>query len=122
MKKMICDICGSSEILKHENVFLCKSCGCMYSLEEAKKLLRNIPDEEKVPNIIKPGDSSRDHVEKLRSLARRAKKQNDARSGADYYRQLLTEDPQILRYDPADIGTDTQLSRKPRTRVHTKCG
>ena len=39
MKRIVCEVCGSGEMLKESGVFICQSCGCKYSLEEARKLL-----------------------------------------------------------------------------------
>lgn len=40
MKKMVCEICGSQSIRKENGVFVCKECGAEYSLDDAKKLLK----------------------------------------------------------------------------------
>lgn len=45
MKKMICEICESQKIKKENGVFVCQDCGTEYSLEEAKKLLRETGNE-----------------------------------------------------------------------------
>lgn len=37
MKKMICEVCGGSNFLKENDVFVCQTCGMKYSLAEAKK-------------------------------------------------------------------------------------
>lgn len=34
MKKIYCEICGSSDIVKQENIFKCSDCGKEYSVEE----------------------------------------------------------------------------------------
>lgn len=34
-----CEVCGNSNIVKQEGVFICQSCGIIYSLEEIRKLL-----------------------------------------------------------------------------------
>ena len=39
MKKIICEMCGSNDLLKKDNVFICQSCGTKYSVEEAKKMM-----------------------------------------------------------------------------------
>lgn len=40
MKKMICEVCGESDFLKENGVFVCQTCGMKYSLAEAKNLLK----------------------------------------------------------------------------------
>ena len=44
MKKMVCDICESKRIKKENAVFVCQDCGTEYTLEEAKNLLKEIPE------------------------------------------------------------------------------
>ena len=39
MKRLTCEMCGSTDFLKQEGVFVCQSCGCKYSVEEAKKMM-----------------------------------------------------------------------------------
>ena len=38
MKKMVCEMCGSNNIIKQDGLYVCQYCGTKYSLEEAKKL------------------------------------------------------------------------------------
>lgn len=39
MKRLICEMCGSTDLIKQEGVFVCQSCGCKYSVEEARKMM-----------------------------------------------------------------------------------
>ena len=39
MKALICEMCGSSELVKQDGYFVCQSCGIKYSVEEAKKMM-----------------------------------------------------------------------------------
>lgn len=39
MKQLTCELCGSTDIIKQDGAFVCQSCGCKYSLEEARKLM-----------------------------------------------------------------------------------
>lgn len=39
MKQLICEMCGSSDLIKSEGLFVCQTCGCKYSVEEAKKMM-----------------------------------------------------------------------------------
>lgn len=39
MKQLKCEMCGSADMLKEDGVFVCQSCGCKYSVEEAKKMM-----------------------------------------------------------------------------------
>ena len=39
MKQLICEMCGSNNLLKQDGMFVCQDCGTKYSVEEAKKLM-----------------------------------------------------------------------------------
>lgn len=39
MKQLTCEMCGSTDLIKQEGVFVCQSCGCKYSVDEAKKMM-----------------------------------------------------------------------------------
>ena len=39
MKQLTCEMCGSIDLIKQDGVFVCQSCGCKYSVEDAKKLM-----------------------------------------------------------------------------------
>ena len=39
MKQLTCEMCGSTDLLKQDGVFVCQTCGTKYSLEEAKKMM-----------------------------------------------------------------------------------
>lgn len=39
MKQLTCEMCGSTELLKQDGVFVCQTCGTKYSVEEAKKMM-----------------------------------------------------------------------------------
>ena len=34
-----CEMCGSTDLIKQDGVFVCQSCECKYSVEEAKKMM-----------------------------------------------------------------------------------
>ena len=62
MKPLTCEMCGSTNILKQDGVFVCQSCGTKYSVEEAKKMMVEgvvniegkvkIDQSDKVPNLL----------------------------------------------------------------------
>ena len=39
MKRIVCEMCGSSDMLKQDGVYVCQSCGTKYSVEEARKMM-----------------------------------------------------------------------------------
>lgn len=39
MKRLTCEMCGNTDLTKQDGVFVCQTCGCKYSVEEAKKMM-----------------------------------------------------------------------------------
>lgn len=39
MKALTCEMCGSTNLVKQDGVFVCQSCGTKYSIEEARKMM-----------------------------------------------------------------------------------
>lgn len=39
MKQLTCEMCGGTDLVKQDGVFVCQSCGSKYSIEEAKKMM-----------------------------------------------------------------------------------
>ncbi len=39
MKRLTCEMCGGTDLIKQDGVFVCQSCGVKYSLEEARKMM-----------------------------------------------------------------------------------
>lgn len=81
MAAIVCELCGSNDVVKKDGVFVCQHCGTKYSLEEAKKLLGTV----KVDRT--------EETEKLLLLARRARDDNNSENAEKYYGMVLQEDP-----------------------------
>ena len=60
MKKMVCDICGGEAFRKEGDSFVCQSCGVGYSLEDAKKLLKEVGGEE--PKVQAPDEPKKENL------------------------------------------------------------
>ena len=67
MKRVICEVCGGSDILKADGVFTCQSCGCKYSLEEVRKLLSEDDSGERLPGVLSYDDSTEDYANTLKA-------------------------------------------------------
>lgn len=78
---MVCELCGSNDIVKQDGVYVCQHCGTKYSVEEAKKLI----------GVVKIDKT--DETEKLLVLARRARDENNEENAAKYYDMVLRDDP-----------------------------
>ena len=89
MMQLVCELCGSKDILKQEGVFVCQHCGTKYSVEEAKKLM--IEGTVDVQGTVKVDNS--DFVEKYLANARRAKQKEDWEETEKYYNMVEQNDP-----------------------------
>ena len=89
MKQLICEMCGSKDLIKQDGVFVCQSCGCKYSVEEAKKMMID-------GTVSIEGTVQIDHSKELQDLytvARRAVSDNNGANAIKYYEQILIKDP-----------------------------
>lgn len=95
MKKLTCEMCGSTDLVKQDGVFVCQSCGCKYSVEEAKKMMIEGPVEVtgavSVEGTVKIDNE--DAVQKWLENARRAKAKEDWEETEKYYNLVEQSDP-----------------------------
>ena len=90
MKQLTCEMCGSTDLMKDGGVFVCQTCGCKYSVEEAKKMM--IEGTVDVSgSTVKVDTTAR--LKNLYTLARRAKADNNIQDAAKYYNEIRIEDP-----------------------------
>lgn len=85
MKRLICEMCGGTDLVKQDGVFVCQNCGMKYSVEEAKKMMVEVEGTVKVDNSEK--------LKNLYQTARRYRDQDNNESAAKYYDMILAEDP-----------------------------
>ena len=90
MKQLTCEMCGSTDLVKQDGIFVCQSCGCKYSVEEAKKMM--IEGTVDVSGSTVKVDNS-DALENLYLLARRAKANNNYAEAQKYYGEILKQNP-----------------------------
>lgn len=89
MKQLTCEMCGSTELIKDGGFFVCQTCGCKYSVEEAKKMM--IEGTVDVQGTVKVDNSA--FVEKYLANARRAKQKEDWEETEKYYNMVEQNDP-----------------------------
>ena len=86
MKKMQCEVCGSTEIKKVDDaIFECQSCRVQYSKEEVQKLLVELTGEVKI-----------DRTEEIENSLKRAEQfleKGDSSKALEYYNKVLDLDP-----------------------------
>ena len=81
MKAMICELCGSGDVIKKDGFFVCQHCGAKYSVEEAKKIIGTVTIDKS------------QELENLYQLARRAKANDDGKDAVKYYEMILLHEP-----------------------------
>lgn len=90
MQKIVCELCGSNDLIKQDGMFVCQHCGTKYTLEEAKKLI--LEGNVDVSGSTVKVDSS-EELNNLYELARRAKTDNNSENAQKYYGQIIVKDP-----------------------------
>ncbi len=86
MKKMQCEVCGSTEIKKiSDDIFECQSCGIQYSKNEIQKLLVEITGEVQI-------DRSKE-IENALTRAEQFLNDEDYSKALEYYNKVLDLDP-----------------------------
>ena len=89
MKQLTCEMCGSTDLMKQDGVFVCQSCGMKYSVEEAKKMM--IEGTEDVQGTVKVDNTA--FVQKYLANARRARQKEDWLETEKYYNMVEQNDP-----------------------------
>ena len=106
MKTLKCELCGSTDIVKQDGVFVCQQCGAKYSPEEAKQLMSENSDVEEV--VEKAPTKKKKTLDELYSLARQAVKSDDRVAAETCYKSLQTKDPD--NWEPAFYVSFYQLA------------
>lgn len=95
MKRLVCEMCGSNELLKQDDRYICQACGTNYTTEEAKKLLIEVSGSVDVSgSTVKVDNSS--FVQKSLENARRAKSKEDWEECEKYYNMVEQHDPKNI--------------------------
>ncbi len=89
MKKFVCEMCGSSEIIKQDGMFVCQDCGLKYTPEEARKLLQEV--DGSVPAAA-PAAGGSSMVENTLKLAREAMNADNNAQCEKYANKVLEMD------------------------------
>lgn len=79
MKQLKCEMCGGTDLIKQEGIFVCQTCGVKYTLEEAKKMMVEVDNTKKMANLYE--------------RARKSLEVDDLEHAAEYYKQILDENP-----------------------------
>ena len=80
MKQLTCEMCGGTDLIKQDGVFVCQSCGCKYSIEEAKKMM--VEGTVEVAGTVKVDDSAK--IENYLVLSQNAYNSGNGQSAFDF--------------------------------------
>lgn len=86
MKALVCEMCGSQDLVKQDGMFVCQNCGTKYSVEEAKKMM--------IEGTVQIDNSA--FVEKYLQNARRAKQKEDWEEVEKYYNLVEQNAPENM--------------------------
>ena len=81
MNAMICEMCGSHDLIKQDGVYVCQHCGTKYTVEEARQLLGTVKIDKT------------EETQKYLLLARRAREERNNENTEKYYSLVLQEEP-----------------------------
>lgn len=79
MKALVCEMCGSQDLVKTDGMYVCQNCGTKYTVEDAKKMMVEIDNTKKINNLYE--------------RAHKSLEVNDIKHAAEYYKQILDEKP-----------------------------
>ncbi len=92
MKRMVCEMCGNTELLKQDGVFVCQSCGTQYSVEEAKKMMVEIEGSVEVQGTVRVDNT--DQIANYMMLANNAYNTDNRKEAELYCNKVIEIDPQ----------------------------
>lgn len=94
MKKLVCEMCGSSDLLKQDGVFVCQGCGCKYSVEEARKMM--VEDGETGGPAPAPAAGravNQTQIDNYLSMAKSALEGSNNEEAENYANKIIEIDP-----------------------------
>lgn len=91
MKQLTCEMCGSTDMMKQDGVFVCQTCGTKYSVEEAKKMM--IEGTVDVSGSTVKVDNS-DSVNTYLTMAENAYSADNYTEAEVYCNKVIEIDPQ----------------------------
>ena len=93
MKQLTCEMCGSTDLMKQDGVFVCQSCGCKYSVEEARKMM--VEGTVEVAGTVKVDATAK--IENYLDLSKNAYDSGNGQSAFDYANKALEIAPKNSR-------------------------
>ncbi len=89
MKQLICEMCGSTDLMKQDGNFVCQNCGIKYSVEEAKKMM--VEGTVEVAGTVKVDDSAK--IDNYYTMAENAYEASNKQETENYCNKIIEIDP-----------------------------
>lgn len=89
MNRFTCEICGSTDLMKQDGVFVCQSCGTKYSTEEARKMMAEGTVD--VTGTIKVDDSAK--IANYYIIAENAYNASNSKEAESYCNRIIEIEP-----------------------------
>ena len=89
MKQLTCEMCGSTDLMKQDGVFVCQSCGTKYSVEEARKIM--VEGTVEVAGTVKIDDSAK--IDNYYTMAENAYDASNKQEAENYCNKIIEIDP-----------------------------
>lgn len=119
MKQLTCEMCGSTNFIKREGVFVCKKCGCEYSIEEAKKIMEEVAVTENSTNAVDNAIATTINLDNLLDRAAKFINEKNWKKANEYCEKVLDMDPQNSR--AAKLQKESNLLRRKANNKKTVC-
>lgn len=88
MKRLTCEMCGSTELMKDGGVFICQVCGCKYSVEEAKRMM--VEGTVEVRGVVKVANTAQ--ISNLMNMAQSAFSSKNYAKAEKFCDQVISMD------------------------------
>ena len=88
MKQLTCEMCGSTDLIKQDGVFVCQTCGCKYSIEDARKMM--VEGTVQVTGTVKVDNSAA--IGNYLDMARNALDAGNNKESDDYCNKIIEMD------------------------------
>ena len=85
MKQLTCEMCGSTNLMKQDGVFVCQSCGTKYSVEEAKKMM--VEGTVEVAGTVKVDDTAK--IDNYYTMAENAYDASNMQEAENYCNKII---------------------------------
>ena len=90
MQQMVCEMCGGTDLIKQDGVFVCQTCGTKYSIEEAKKMMieGNVDVSGSTVKVDNTGS-----IENYYKMAESAYDSSNQKEAENYCNKIIEIDP-----------------------------